>query len=171
VTHWTCHLTWFNGTTQSAQATRYTLHCFLFTYLQSLSVPASTIEPHVCCFHSWDLPLRVIHLQMLKCFDTTNYGLGQVHSFFPSWLKFSAHLNRISSLKKYCNQWGLQGTQKQAHTFESIAEPIAVLRYQYPIAGVELMWNYLCNEYGIRVSRSVSLYYPYTLPLLTAQYC
>ena len=62
-------------------------------------------------------------------------------------------------MKAYAKTLGLQSARAQAHTFETIAEPIAQLRKMYPRAGAETLRTLLRNSYDMYVSRSVELFF------------
>lgn len=62
-------------------------------------------------------------------------------------------------------EWGLKGCRGQAHTFESIAEPVRQLRKQFPTAGAQSMKDHLRLRHGIHVSRyafTLEPFYPLT---------
>ena len=49
-------------------------------------------------------------------------------------------------------QLGLTSTYSEAHSFETIAEPIAELRRMYPTAGARALRVYLRSHFDMRVS-------------------
>ncbi len=87
-------------------------------------------------------------------------GLGRL-SFFRHCSDFSILvltnniLSRKTSLKKYYNIWGLEGTKKQGHTLESIDVPIQTIRAQYPNIGAPEVRHLLRTQAGIKVPKYV----------------
>jgi hypothetical protein len=69
---------------------------------------------------------------------------------------FSTRL-RICKLKKYVKALGLSSARSQAHTFETIAGPIAELRSMFPNAGALELRTNLWNKYDMRVSKYVTV--------------
>ena len=64
---------------------------------------------------------------------------------------------RETTLKKWLKEWGLQSSRKQAHTFETIAEPIQELKIKFPTAGASTMQGLLRTDFGMRVPKDIHL--------------
>jgi len=65
-------------------------------------------------------------------------------------------VSRKTKLKAYAKTLGLQSARAQAHTFDTIAGPIAQMRKMYPNAGAETLRTLLRNSYDMYVSRYVN---------------
>jgi hypothetical protein len=55
-------------------------------------------------------------------------------------------------LKVHVKRLGLTSTYSEAHSFETIAEPIAELRRIYPMAGARALQVYLQSHFDMRIS-------------------
>ena len=116
------------------------------------TVPLEQIAPHIlrlwkACRTDKEI-LREIH----KHIDTSQYGIGYVFICFT--VKHSANVfASLTKLKAIRKQMGLLGTRQQAHTIESICEPMVKLCQVYPNAGVREMISLLFHERGMSVSR------------------
>ena len=60
-------------------------------------------------------------------------------------------------------KWGLQSSRKQAHTFDSVTEPIRELQRQFPNSGAGTMKEWLQVTTGMRVPK----YFIYILCFLS----
>ena len=89
-------------------------------------------------------------------------GLGLYRTFLTGTTLIGP--NRMTTLKKWLKEWGLESCRSQAHTFESISGPVGELWKQFPTAGAAAMRDHLRLRSGIRVPRCASVFAsPYSL--------
>lgn len=92
-----------------------------------------------------------------KHYDTDAYSLRYVSNVFCRLTKMLLTSGtRKTKLKAYAKTLGLQSARAQAHTFDTIAGPIAQMRKMYPNAGAETLRTLLRNSYDMYVSRYVN---------------
>jgi len=92
-----------------------------------------------------------------KHYDTHSYSLRYVlHVFCRLTRCFLRPVSRKTKLKTYAKALGLPSARSQAHTFDTIAEPIAEIRKMFPRAGAEMLRTLLRNRYNMYVSRYVN---------------
>lgn len=89
--------------------------------------------------------------------ENSDVGLGCA-VINPPVARCAHKLCSLTTLKAWMKEWGLTGTRKQAHTIETIAEPVGFLRAQYPTAGSRQLRDYLRTQYNMRVPRYVRLF-------------
>jgi len=96
-----------------------------------------------------------------KHYDTGSYSLRYVLNVLSRLTRcFLRPAYRKTKLKTYAKALGLPTARSQAHTFDTIAEPIAQIREMFPRAGAETLRTLLRNRYDMYVSRYVT-YQPY----------
>src|SRR5579863_3828534 len=92
-----------------------------------------------------------------KHYDTGSYSLRYVLNVLCRLTRcFFRPISRKTKLKAYAKTLGLPSARAQAHTFDTIAEPIAQMRKMYPHAGAETLRILLRNSYDMYVSRYVN---------------
>jgi len=92
-----------------------------------------------------------------KHYDTDSYSLKYVlNAFCRLTRRFLRPVSRKTKLKAYAKTLGLQSARAQAHTFDTIAGPIAQIKKTYPNVGAETLRTLLRNSYDMYVSRYVN---------------
>ncbi|KAG2156878.1 uncharacterized protein EDB93DRAFT_1247067 [Suillus bovinus] len=99
------------------------------------------ITPHILCLWKAHQTDKMIVENLQKVIDTSRYGIG------------------ITKFKEICNAMGLQRTQQQNHSIESIRDTMVDLHEVYPNTGVREMVSLLFHEKDMSVSRNVVISY------------
>lgn len=117
-----------------------------------LAAPKAEAEVYIRQYHGWNQSNEEILKSLRQHFDLDHtYSLGSV-TRSTIW-DATDQERRKSTLKLWLKEWGLKSTKAQAHTFQTIAAPIAKLRKQFPTAGAATMRDHLRIRFNMRVPR------------------
>lgn len=104
-----------------------------------------------------------------KHYDTGSFSLRYVLNVIYRLTRcFLRPVYRKTKLKTYAKALGLPNARSQAHTFDTIAEPIAQMREMFPRAGAETLRTLLRDRYDMYVSRYVA-YQPHLFSTRTQE--